>query len=257
VLRHPAAQQLRSLDISGFEDYECSSAEHEQLATLPHLHSLSLGDAVIDAGRTPLSPPSPFFPSLTHISLIPPQRGKEQLWSSFSHCPRLTSLKLESVLISTDLVNRLAQLPLLQQLQLWGSVVEEPTASAWAALRSLREIHLDYVVDTHQLLPVLRSAPAIRLLRWRCRASRILPSSSYFHNLLPTLEPLRQLLTAAPLLQVVLLMPTTFEDWWSRSDRPMEEALSNHQRRCWEELHQLPSQLPRTCILVINSYEDD
>jgi hypothetical protein len=260
VLLHPAAHQLRSLDISGFEDYECSSAEYEQLAALPHLHSLSLGDAAIDAGRSPLSPPSPFFPSLTHLSLIPSGRGQEELFLSLSHCPRMTSLQLASVLIRTDLVNHLAQLPLLQQLQLWGSVAKEQTTSAWSTLRLLHEMHLDYVIDANRLLSVLSSAPALHLLRWRCRAPRVLPSSSNLHAVLPQLEPLRQLLTAAPLLQVELHVPSTFDEWHNYAADPMESvdgALMFHGRRCWEELHQLPNELSRVRIVTVDPDEDD
>jgi hypothetical protein len=42
LLRHPAAQQLRSFDISRTGYYKCAPEELQQLAALPHLHSLSL-----------------------------------------------------------------------------------------------------------------------------------------------------------------------------------------------------------------------
>jgi hypothetical protein len=131
--------------------------------------------------------------------------------------------------------------------------VEEQTAGAWEALRSLRELHLDDVTGTNRLLPVLSSLPSLRLLRWRCRAPPFLSQpDSPIH--LPQLESLRLLLCTAPRLQVELVMQRTFDAWlhaWSTV--AVADELTNYQRRVWDELHQMPADLPRVRIVEIDS----
>jgi hypothetical protein len=155
--------------------------------------------------------------------------------------------------VSTELVNGLAQLPSLQRMQVIGEVGEVQTASAWASLRSLREIQLDQFqcLCARKLLPVLHAVPSLRLLRWRCRApTRV--SVVYLDE--PQLASLRPLLTAALLLQVELLLPRTFDEWQrTRSDGPnVSEEVRSFQQRALDELHQQPTQLPRVRIV-----EDD
>jgi hypothetical protein len=231
------------------------------LAALPHLHSLSLCGFFASDFPVLHQLPPPFFPSLTHLSFTPPDSGQEHVFASLSHCPRLTSLHLdfEGATIKRELVNCLAQLPLLRYLQLYDGDVDsmEPqTASARASLPSLCEIQLDEVYDAHRLLPLLDAAPTLRVLRWRCCALRY----SEHVYWLPTLEPLSQLLTAAPLLQVELLMPRSLEQWYVPSSEPEASAqtaaeLVDLRRRCWDELQQLPTQLPRVRIVDIEPDE--
>jgi len=80
LLRHPNAQQLRSIDVSRLLYHRCSPAEMQQLQTLPHLQSLSLGWAVSD--RLATLQPLSLVPSLTHLALYLPTA--QQLYSSLS-----------------------------------------------------------------------------------------------------------------------------------------------------------------------------
>jgi hypothetical protein len=252
ALRHPNAQQLRSLDVSRLFYHRCSSEEVLQLQTLPHLHSLSLGWTASDY-MTTLLPLSLLF-SLTHLALHLPIAHAPQLYPSLSLCSRLVSLKLSHAVIGTELVHCLAQLPSLQRLQFRHGGVQEQSASAWAALRSLEEIQLDHVAQATRLLSlsVLTSVRTLRLLRWRCRAPTFVPQEDG-PIFLPQLAPLTQLLTDAPLLQVELVMQCTFDEWQRASSTfaVSESALANYQRRKWDELHQMPADLPRVRIVEL------
>jgi hypothetical protein len=250
LLRHPSAPQLRVLDISCLWHQRCSPAELQQLQVLPHLHSLSLGDTACRDLLT-LAPLSQ-LPSLTHLSLHLNPVHEQHLYSSLSFCVRLLSLHLGSATVCADLAHCLSQMPRLQRLHLRHGDVANRTGHAWTTVRSLREIKLDYVSESNRLLPVLSSLPSLRLLRWRCHAPQFIPQS-YCHNpvVLPQMESLGQLLTAVPLLQVELLMPRTFEEWPDRLVDPLFVELVDYQRRVWDELHQLPVQLPRVRIVDV------
>jgi hypothetical protein len=165
----------------------------------------------------------------------------------------LVSLKLNHATVDMELVNGLAQLPSLQRLHLHSGKVEEQIVGAWTALRSLHEIQLDCVAGANRLLPVLSSLPLLRLLRWRCKppwyAQRERQSPA-----LPQLEPLGQLLTTAPLFQVELVMQRTFDAWlhaWSTVT--VSDELMNYQRRVWDDLRQLPTQLPRALLVDVEA----
>jgi hypothetical protein len=245
LLQHPAAAQLRSLNVSRLVYQRCSSAELQQLQTLPHLHSLSLGACACDelASLQPLS----LFPSLTRLALYMP-RHQERLIPALPVCLHLVSLGLGCSLIRPELVHCLAQLPSLQRLALRGGDVKHQSASAWAALRSLREIQLDMVPAANRLLVVLSSVPTLRLLRWHCRAPGY--AISQHDPFLPPLQLLRSLMTDAPLLQVELVMPRTFDEWQRVCILvAVPDGLTNDQRRRWDELHQLPMELPRVRIV--------
>jgi hypothetical protein len=246
LLRHPsAAQQLRSLDFSRLWKYRCSPAELQGLQALPDLRSLGLPHAghfdFVGVLRQLAQ-----CPALVHLSInLPLQDQQLLLYPSFALFARLTSLRLADAIVSTPFVHCLAQLPLLQCLQLSRGSVGEQSAQAWTALRSLRELQLDDVHEANGLLAVLTSVSALRSLRWRCRAPRAAEPSA----ILPALEPLRQLVTAAPLLQVELLMPRRFDEWRDKSTDTEAEALMTYRRRCWDELQQLPNQLFRARII--------
>jgi len=247
LLCHPDAQQMRSLDVDCLFFYRCSSAELEQMQTLPQLHSLSLGWAASDhlATLQPLS----LLPSLTHFGLNLSMHWAARLLPSLPLCSRLVSLKLSSSVIHSELVSCLAQLPSLQRLQLRGGDVKEQTVDAWADLRSLHEIQMHHVREAYLLLPTLSSVPMLRLLRWHCGAPEYY--TTQHDPYLPTLHSLRPLLTDAPLLQVELVMQRTFDEWHraSSTSTVLGSALANYQRRKWDELHLMQAQLPRVRIV--------
>jgi len=60
----------------------------------------------------------------------------------------------------------------------------------------------------------------------------------------------------APLLQVELLLPHTFDGWCSASHDIGYAELTNYRRRVWIELHQLPSQLPRTRVVEVKPEDE-
>jgi hypothetical protein len=267
LLCHPQAQQLRSLDISNLGDHQCSHAELQQLASLPRLHSLSLGgalrsevdsDIAVNAALHRLS----LFPSLTHLS-INVSNEEPQDYASLWECTRLNSLGLEFATVNTELVNCLARLPLLQRLQLGWCSVEEHKAQAWAALRSLREIQLNSRCEPEKLLPLLSAIPMLRLLRCRWRSPRGVPrpsspDSCNDRNSPPMLlELLGPLLVASPSLQVELLLPLRFAEWRYRLPDARDVPLCALQQCLWDELHELPIQLPRVRIVEIDPEDEE
>jgi hypothetical protein len=149
--------------------------------------------------------------SLTHLSFemlgLLYRGGEQALHDAISRCTRLTSLHLRCADINAGLVNCLARLPLLQRLHLHGGHVSGQTASAWAELRSLRELQIDLGTDADNLLRVLSSAPALCLLRWVCNPPTRVPLDEQYSSSGPTHASLSGLLTVAPLLRVQLVMP--------------------------------------------------
>jgi len=137
-------------------------------------------------------------------------------------------------------------------LHLYKGDVALLTADAWAALRSLRELQLDKVLESKTVFSTLSSFPALRLLRWRCRVPKHPPSWQGVPCVLPPLESLRVSLTAAPLVQLELLLPRVFEEWCQGA-----EWMRIIQRGVWDELHQLPSQLPRRVRIVALEPKDE
>jgi hypothetical protein len=260
LLLHPDAEQLRSIDILRFQQYDFTPAMWQRLQSFPHLHSLS----VCPVGGHP----GPRFanymqqlsllPSLNHLSMKIPEYNQNGLYPSLSRGAHLVSLHLEGAFVDTKLVNCLAQLPQLQRLQLRDSRADVHLASAWTALCSLREVQLEDVSQSDRLLPLLSSLPSLRLLRWRCRAPSFFSTDGVGHpSTLPLLAPLRRLLHPSPLLRVQLLLPHYLQQWTS-DPRTMISAAQEAQRRCvWDELHQLPSQLPRTRIVEVNLNDDE
>jgi hypothetical protein len=237
LLHHPGARQLRSLNIARCWNSKCTSAELKQMATLPHLHSLSVGGALYSALQVPIPTPQQleFFPALTHLSLKTEFLHQAHLFSFLSRCIHIVTLDLECVTVCTEFVDCLTRMTQLQRLQLHdGGGVKEQSANAWAALRSLREIHLEDLGDASKLLPVLSSAPALRLLQWRCRASHRVPSSIR-PPCLPTWDSLNVFVTAAPQVQVELGMPLTFDEW-TDDDPAQNDAIWDWQQQAWAEL---------------------
>jgi hypothetical protein len=255
LLLHPAAQQLRSLDVPFLRNYTCSPAQLQHLVTLSRLQSLSLGAALSVHFPPSLPQSSVIFPSLTHLSLYQPDSERAHPRFPLSRCPRLTSLKLDDLAFSTELFSSLAQLPLLQRLQLRYGFLHKPATNAWTALRSLREIEFDYMRVGPPLLSMLRSIPALRLLRWRCRV----PQSAVCPYL-PTLPTLRELTTAAPQLQVELVMRRSFDEWRTEAFDSNDAALLALQRRCWDEMQQLvlqPELRGGVRVIEVESENDD
>jgi hypothetical protein len=242
-LCHPDAQQLRVLDVTGLRFYRRPSLELLPLHSFRHLHSLSLGFVAAAIDQFATLQPLSLLPSLTHLT-IDMEHHQARLLPSLPLCTRLVSLELFASVICTEVVNCLTQLPLLQRLQLSYSDMKEQSADAWAALHSLHEVQVDHVRESPLLMPLLSSVPILRLLRWHCGAPE------YFLNqhdpYWPTMHSLRPLLTDAPLLQVELVMHSTFDEWQRASSTyAVVNALANYQRRKWDELHQIRAQLPR------------
>jgi hypothetical protein len=258
MLSHPAARQLRSLDVSTLWSYVLSLAELQRLQTFSHLHSLSFGCFPHELSLlTAVLEELTRCPSLTHLSFIPPHDEQERVFASLARCTRLTSLRLSSAAIGTPLINQLAQLPHLACLTLQCGRVAAQTTDAWTALRSLREIFLDRALDAHRLLPALSSVPILRLLRWRFHP----PPPPWLLGVefdVPTLNSLRSLTDAAPLLQVEMMMPLTVEEWPnSLILGGRHHGLESYHRHVRQMMLQLPSQLPRARIVAIEQGEDE
>jgi hypothetical protein len=229
------------------------------MTTLPRLHSLSVGGALYSALQVPILTPRQaqleFFPALTHLSLTTEFLNQAHLFSFLFRCIHIVTLDLECVTVCTELVDCLACMPQLQRLQLHhGGSIKEQSADAWTALRSLREIHLEDLGDASKLLPVLSSAPALRLLQWRCRASHRVPSSIR-PPCLPTWDSLNAFVTAAPEVQVELGMPLTFDEW-TDDDPAQNDAIWEWQQRAWAELRRLWRLLPRVHFVELHLHDE-
>jgi hypothetical protein len=75
---------------------------------------------------------------------------------------------------------------------------------------------------------------------------------------LPLLAPLRRVLHPSPLLRVELLLPRDVQHWtFDSRDVISDAAQEAERRRAWDELHQLPTQLPRTRIVEVNLNDDE
>jgi hypothetical protein len=105
------------------------------------------------------------------------------------------------------------------------------------------------MTEINRLLPALSSAPSLRLLRWHCKPLRYTPSHQF--SSLPQLESLRPLFTAAPLLRVELLLPRTFDEW--RALFHSSHSVSAELTGLWNELQQLPAEMPRVSIVDLDS----
>jgi hypothetical protein len=66
-----------------------------------------------------------------------------------------------------------------------------------------------------------------------------------------------QLITAAPLLQVELLMSATFDQWDASSSVAVSPELQTYQQRVWDDLHQLPLRLPLHVRMVTPDPAED
>jgi hypothetical protein len=266
LLHHPAAHELRSLDVSCLWDSGCSSAELQRLQSFPHLHSISLHPSWESNTPAVLQHLS-LFPSLTHLGLdlsVGDQFmtiahivvDQMRLYPSLPLCTRLVSLYLRGALVCPELLACLAQLPLLERLQLRGRRLERQTAVAWVALHSLRVLQLDGVDASNRLLFVLSSVPTLRLLRWRCRIPQFQPVV-FLPSSLPSLKTLRKLMNADSVMHVQLVLPSTFAEWRRQSIHSVDHYLRDYQQREWDKLQRLPARLPRVRIVEVEPEDDE
>jgi hypothetical protein len=247
LLCRPAAQQLITLDLSRLWHHQSSIAEWRQLCALRQLRSLSLG-SVLGKDRLYV---------LKDLALVLPDLRQYDLCASLSRGTRLISLGLTDSVVHARFAQCLAELPSLQRVRLSRGEVKEQADSPWAALRSLHELQLTDVSRIELLLPFLSSVPALRLLRWRCNAPCVILQSHASSTPSVLLEPLSQLLTSAPLLQVELLLPLTFDKWQQGTGSVGNMELCTVQQRLSDELHQLPAQLPRGRTRVVELQPED
>jgi hypothetical protein len=116
-------------------------------------------------------------------------------------------------------------------------------------LRQLRSLSLGSVLgkDRFYVLKDLALLPSLSHLSLAHASST--PSS--------LLEPLSQLLTLAPLMQVELRLPLTFDEWHRQSINSVDQDLRDYQQREWDELQRLPARLPRVRIVEVEPENDE
>jgi len=116
-------------------------------------------------------------------------------------------------------------------------------------LRKLRSLSLGSVLgkDRFYVLENLALLPSLSYLSLVHASST--PSS--------LLVPLSQLLASAPLLQVELRLPLTFDEWHRQSINSVDQDLRDYQRREWDELHRLPARLSRVHIVEVEPEDDE
>jgi hypothetical protein len=268
LLLHPLAQQLRSLDVSRLWHYCLSRAELQQLLTCPHLHSLSFGRPA-DRGFSETLDQLALLPSLTHLSFQMASSGYRCLCAPLSRCARLTSLQLVDATINQHLLCGLADLPHLQCLQLQGGEVELVLQAQTDRERSRQSKRFWGTIGTTRttmryVAPTLPLFPALRLLRWRCRAPEhvpLQPAPSYPRApVRPSMaQCLQHLLstTEAAQVQVELVLPSTFAHWRRQSINSVNQDVLDHQHREWDELQRLPAFLTRAHIVEVEPEDDE
>jgi hypothetical protein len=117
--------------------------------------------------------------------------------------------------------------------------------SAFIALGRLRSLALENVRGVDLLLPHLRHTPTLHLLSIRCEPSGFGIGAA--QSPLPSHAVLRALLTAAPQLEVRLLVPATLERWLAVGQSAGGGVAVFEQQ--WRELQSVAAELDRVTVV--------
>ena len=117
--------------------------------------------------------------------------------------------------------------------------------AVFSQLKQLRSLTLQKVYGIDSLLAHLHRAPALRILSIRCLPDN---SAGTSKSRLPSLAVLSALLTAAPHLEVELLMPATLDRWTAlRPSAAAQDHAASEQQ--WRELQRMGAEMERVTVV--------
>jgi hypothetical protein len=120
--------------------------------------------------------------------------------------------------------------------------------AAFSELEQLQTLSLDRVYGVNRLLPHLHRAPVLRRLSISCTPVPDSFSSDAIRSLLPSRAVLSALLTAAPQLEVRLLMAATLDRWLAIYSSAGAECRTMLEQQ-WRELQRMATELERVIIV--------
>ena len=206
LLPLPALRGLQTLRLY----FSPTVAVLQRLPTLPQLHTLEIHPHLPEDDCSWL----PAMPALTDLNTRLPSFSSEA-HAAIGQCARLQSLRLLVTGFMPDSFAPFCATPAMGQLRHLefqflamgcDMLSADEWRAGWSALAQLESLCLKEVQSVDQLLPHLAQAPALRTLTIFLR-----PSPDPQPSIYPSTAALRQLLAAAPQLQVRLSMAATPE----------------------------------------------
>jgi hypothetical protein len=230
------------------------------LPTRPALHTLDFwavaGSAGWDWDWLPAMPAlTDLCVGLSHDKPLSPP-----LIDAIGQCTQLRSLQLGGPSFEAGNFARFCSTPALRQLrrldmvhlqEVDAGLTAEDYRVVFSALAGLQSLRLDFVLRLDLLLPHLAHAPALRTLTCSCAAEN--PDLvGLIGSMHPGHEALRQLLTAAPRLEVRLEMATSIGEW--RGSLCYSHGLASALQRGqmddqWSELQRAAAELERVTVV--------
>jgi len=231
------------------------------LPTLPALHTLQCWVPEDSEDWSWL----PAMPALTDLDYT----GRtfrplpQSLLGAIGRCALLRSLRLRDPRFEAGSFARFCTTPAMRQLRYlelkkcvrieWQKTADtmqsDECDSPFIALVQLESLHLKEVARLDRLLPHLAHAPALRTLTIPCGVEdlRTVASEGATH---PSRDALRQLLTAAPQLEVRLEVAATIEKWrkcfWYSGTTVSQRKQMDDQ---WSELQLAAAEMERVTIV--------
>ena len=198
----------------------------------------------------------PAMPALTHLDVT--CMVAQHVPHAIGQCGQLQRLRLHSfTLKSSDLV-RFCSAPSMRQLrrlelesvQVQGArLTADECRAALGSLAALESLRLCWVYGVDLLLPHLAHALALRSLVITC-GTQIPTTVERYGSVVPSCELLRQLLAAAPLLQVRLEVPASIETWCKAFCYTHEQTSAQRELdEQWRELQRLGAEMERVTVV--------
>ena len=250
LLHHPNLARLQTLRL---DDETSKLLTVDTMWLIARLQKLRAFFVPYSTAGAALLRPIAVAPALTDLAIdFNGMAPNEATLNAISACPGLHRLNLRGLAIPSGLFIGLYSSPNMRQLQhleLFGFAhsgvwvyAGHPSIAAdyqtsFSALEQLQSLALENVVGVDVLLSRLHLAPALRLLSIRCYRSYYGFGDPYCT--LPSRDVLRALLTAAPQLEVRLLVPASLE-FWMADHKIGGRALSEWQ---WHELHRMDTRI--------------
>jgi hypothetical protein len=244
IMRAVAAlPQLRTLDVSL---QSAAGAVLQPLVHAPALTDFTIRRNEWTASEAALLRAVSQYAGLRRLGLCGVQffRGSFRSFFTSLNMRRLQHLKLNICLAAEDGMGAIVGN---------GDLIIAPDAdeyrAAFSALEQLQSLTLESVFGISILLPHLHLAPALRLLSIRCEPHRC--DTGDLHAPLPNRAVLSALLTAAPQLEVRLLMPATFDRWLALGQSAIvpftpTPAMMKQQ---WRELQRMAAEMDRVTVV--------
>jgi hypothetical protein len=249
LLALPSLRELQTLQMP----LDLPPSTLQLLPTLSALHTLKCWMSDDSAYWSWL----PAMPALTHLDLtcmvarpIPPT-----LIDAIGQCAQLQTLRLQYPRFSAGAFARFCSAPAMRRLRhlkldsFHAQLTVEEYRAAFSALAQLESLRLQWVHGVDRLLPHLAHAPTLRTLTITCKAESPADAETYGARL-PNRDALRQLLAAAPLLQVRLEVPASIETWRKAFCCTHEQTSAQRELdEQWRELQRLGAEMERVTVV--------